>query len=169
MSALLLLLISCGGHASPTETAQDTGVPFAPTFGSWEAHFGATWGGDCALDDTNTYLPADQGWKIATYRYGFSVLDEVGYWHGCSLDGTAFECDLPVTTNDYSSIGYDIYATYTPVWAGDFTDANDLSGAYTLHAECVGSDCDLPSSFGQNFTFPCTATTPLTASFLDPL
>lgn len=154
---MIALLLACAAPEEVEATA------FAPELGAWVAAFGDTWGGDCALEDPHTYQPAEQIWELDAYRYGFSVLDEEGYWLPCALTDRAFVCTLPVIADDFRSFGVDIQATYTPTWEGEFTDATHLTGAYKLDVVCEGADCGLLTGYGPDFTTPCTAETPLEA------
>jgi hypothetical protein len=155
---LLLLGVGCG------EPEEAVAPPFEPAYGDWTALFGATWEGDCALDDPDTYEHAEQPWILDTYREGFAVRDLEGYWYGCVLDGTDFVCPLPVTADDFASLGYDIQATYTPTWEGTFSDPSHLSGDYHIDAACTGADCGMLTGYGAGFTFPCSVSASLEAS-----
>lgn len=144
--------------------AVDSGAPpFTPTFGAWEADVGGTWEGDCALADSQTHQPPKQAWIVGAYRYGFSVRDVEGYWYGCAMDGQAFTCELPVIADDFTSLGLDVHATYTPAWEGEFDSSSSLSGEYRVAAECTGADCDQLTGYGADFSFPCVAWTALSA------
>lgn len=160
---LLLLLGGCGEPpaSTPEEVAEEEA--FAPTFGAWSLRLGATWAGDCALEDDNTYLSAEQTVVFDSYRYGFSMRDEQGYWYPCFLDQMDFVCELPVTADDFRTLGYDIQATYTPTLEGAFLDADHLSGVYQIAVVCEGEDCDLLTGYGEDFSTPCTAVTDLEA------
>lgn len=163
---LAALLAWLGACSAETDTA--TPPPFAPTLGPWSAQFGATWEGDCALEDPQTHEAPTQLWQVDDdYRYGFSVMDEEGYWYGCTLEATAFVCALPIIADDFTSLGYDVHATYTPTWEGEFTDSSALAGVYRLEAECEGEDCDLLDGYGKRFEFPCAVETPIVASAMD--
>jgi hypothetical protein len=159
---MILLLSACA-----EEAATDTEAAFAPEYGSWAAHVGDTWGGDCALSDDQTYQHPIQEWRMEAARGGFAIRDEEGYYHACTLADRTFQCDLPVIADDFSSLGYDIRATYTPAWAGTFDDTTSLAGEYRVHAECEGDDCGMLTGYGPDFTTPCTATTPLDATLAE--
>ena len=131
--------------------------PFAPTLGPWTAQIDGTWGGDCQLADPSTHEAPDQAWTLKAAREGFAILDAEGYWTDCTLDGHAFDCPLPVIDDDLTGSGYDLHATYTPRWTGDFADEAHLSGSYAVAATCNGTDCRLITGYGADFSFPCTA------------
>lgn len=158
----LLALLAC--REAPDSAAPEEEPAFAPSYGAWTALLGQTWDDGCALEDDRTYLPASQPWVLEDDRLGFAIRDEVGYRFVCTLDGQEFLCDLPDVEDDFTSIGYDIYAVYDFSYLGTFLDERTLSGTYEIDATCEGEDCDLLTGYGEDFTTPCTVSTPLEAT-----
>lgn len=153
-------LFACAEPVGPAEKGSVT-----PEFGEWTVRFASTWEGDCALADPSTYEAAEQAWIVEDDRYGFAVRDEAGYRIACALDASDFVCALPVIADDFSSLGYDVRATYSPSWRGTFADPRSFEGTHEVAAECEGTDCDVLTGYGEDFTFPCTAVAPIEGAF----
>lgn len=155
-----MALLAC---AAPTPSAAQ--VAISPDFGRWLVQFSPTWEGDCELADPATYEPAEQEWLVEDDRYGFAVRDAAGYRIPCTLDVADFVCPLPIVADDFSSLGYDVRATYSPTWRGTFADAQNFGGTYEVAATCEGADCSVLTGYGEDFTFPCTAVAPIEGVF----
>lgn len=153
---MIVLLLALGCQEPEPEAP-----PFEPELGEWRVQAGQTWGGDCALADDATYLHEEQSWRLEPDRYGFAVRIDLGYRYSCALSDRDFSCDLPDIEDDFSSIGYDVYATYVYSYVGTFSSPEQFSGLYRIETQCEGEDCGLLTAYGEDFQFPCTAETSL--------
>ena len=150
---ITLFLLACSAAPTGDSKAPDTG--WSPTGGDYTVTIAQTWDGDCVLDDMDTHYPADETWTLDPRDDGaLTILPN--YWAviSCSLDGDAFSCDLGSWTEDDGMSGS---ASLTHLLSATFSDATDFSGAFSLAADCSGSDChSLKSTYGQDMVFPCS-------------
>ena len=167
MSGLLLLgLLGCHAQATDTASPEDSAAPtVVPEAGTWSVSFDTVFGGDCALDDPNTYFAAAESWGVDP-RNGYVVFTlDYETWFGCTLsDAGSFHCAIA----DDVIAGSTATVEFATTMDGVFYTPDEMSATYAITATCTGDACDEAGGYGMGFTYPCAATAAVAGSWESP-